>query len=149
MNSVRGSIKHQPVRGCLAKTACVKDDQQQQLESRSRDVVWHRHPSPCRTGVAAGTGHAPGWQRGRAGRDAGVPGMALAGLQAGGPSLPDEEGCLSAGGHQRVCVGGCVCNQYCLGLAKEGHLEIRKCLLMVCNCLALWFICCITLILNV
>lgn len=62
--------------------------------SPRRDVVWHRHPSPCGTRVAAGTGHAPGCSGAEQGAMLESWEWPLAGLQVGGPTLPDEEGCL-------------------------------------------------------
>lgn len=148
MNSVRGSNKQHPVRGCLAQTARVKDDQQQQQEQPQPGCglalpsIALRHQGGC------GDRTRTRLQRCRAGRDAGVLGTAPRGSAGRRTHAAWRGGVLAVQAAIRGGAGG-VCNQDCLGLAKEGHLEIRKCLLMVCNCLALWFICCITLILNV
>lgn len=114
---------------------------------------------PCGTRVAAGVGHAPSWWRGSAGCDAGVLGMASCRSGSQGTHTTQQGGALvvqaAIRGYMWVCMSACalvrvcVCDQYRLGLAKEGCLEICKCLLTVYICLALWFICCITLILNV
>lgn len=76
MNSVRGSNKQHPVRGCLAQTARVKDDQQQQREQPQPGCglappsIALRHQGGC------GARTRTRLQRGRAGRDAGVLGTA-------------------------------------------------------------------------